>query len=62
MQRVEWINKEAGELNGIKRSKGDRFEVSDELAEQLISQRLVKDIYVEKKKEEKIEKKSKGVK
>jgi len=53
MQRVEWISKEEGILGGIIRKKGDRFNVSDKLAKQLIYQKLVKDVYVSKKDKEK---------
>lgn len=58
MQKVEWINKESGILDGIIRNFGDRFEVSNELAKQLIYQKLVKDVYVSKKDRE--EKSKKG--
>jgi len=55
MQKVEWIYNESLELVGYGvKKKGDKFEISNELAEQLIYQKVVKDVYVEKKK--KIEK------
>lgn len=53
-ERVEWISDEELEVIGYgAKKKGDRFNVPDELAKQLIEQGLVKDAYVEKKKKKK---------
>ena len=54
MERVQWISNETLELRGYgTKKKGDRFDVPDKLAKQLIKQGLVKDVYVEKKKDKK---------
>jgi len=61
MQKVEWINNESGELPGIGVfKKGDKLQVSDDLAKQLIYQGLVKDVYVSKKDRENKTESSKG--
>ncbi len=53
-ERVEWISNESLEVIGYGlKKKGDRFEVPDDLAKQLITQGLVKDVYVERKKKKK---------
>ena len=58
MQRVEWISEEELIISGVGlKRKGDRFEISDELAEQLIYQGRVKDVYVERKNKDKTKKK-----
>jgi len=50
MERVEWISNEELDVIGYgKKRKGDRFNVPDRVAKQLIYQGLVKDAYVEKK-------------
>ena len=50
MERVEWISNESLELVGYGvKKKGDRFNIPEKLAKQLISQGLVKDAYVERK-------------
>ncbi len=49
-ERIEWISDETRDLIGYgSKKKGDRFNVPDELAKQLILQGLCKDAYVEKK-------------
>jgi len=49
-ERVEWISEESLEVIGYGlKKKGDRFEVPDDLAKQLIYQGRVKDVYVERK-------------
>lgn len=49
-ERVEWISEEAGDLIGYGVfKKGDRFEIPVDLAKQLIYQKKVKDVYVERK-------------
>ncbi len=53
-ERVEWISEEERELIGYGvKKKNDRFNVPDELAKQLIKQKLVKDAYVERKSKKK---------
>ena len=42
MKTVQWIYPEAEILHGIKRNRGDEFEITDEHAEQLIYQGRVK--------------------
>jgi len=61
MERVEWISTEELEVIGYGvKKKGDRFNVPDELAKQLIYQGLVKDAYVERKDKKEKEKKKTG--
>lgn len=57
MERVEWISEEELIIPGMGiKKKGDRFEIPDELAEQLIYQKRVKDVYVERKQKDKSKK------
>lgn len=50
MERVEWIQEEEGNLIGYGVfKKGDRFNIPDKLAKQLIYRGVVKDAYVERK-------------
>lgn len=54
MERVEWISEEELEVIGYGlKKKGDRFNIPDGLAKQLIYQGLVKDVYVERKNKKK---------
>lgn len=57
MERVEWISDEELDVIGYgTKRKGDRFNIPDKLAKQLIYQGLVKDAYVERKNKKEKEK------